>query len=229
MKATFVILFCLLALLSCGGSDNKNLAQTTKSVNKDSLWSQNNERVNLNFYELSIDSILAKKDLEITDTFFLALVKEDYAFIAKKMDNLEDSTWHEIDVFDNRKKKQDFDLKLHCVMNNEASYPYYKFEDMNGDGIKDILLKFNQDSKGNEQWNLFLVKPEVSGIRLIHKFKYLNNPLLLPNEKIIKVSSSNRDSSFTEFFYIEKDFLKFKEGIKHTSKGEEKYYFKNGF
>jgi hypothetical protein len=228
MKATFIILFCLLALLSCGGSDNKNDTQTTKSVNKDSLRAQNKDRVNLNFYELSIDSILAKKDLEITDTFFLALVKEDYAFIAKKIDNLEDSTWHDIDFFDNRKTNSK-GKNLSLEIGIQAGYPYYLFEDMDGDSIKDILIKYDQDGRGNKYWYLFLVKPNEKNFVRIDKFEQLECPQYSLKEKKIVVTGRFHKGAHTEFYKIENDKLKFIEGVRTNPDDEIKYTTKEGF
>ena len=236
MRTTFILLFCLLALLSCGVSDNKNETQTSKIVGQDSLKSYGDTSMLLNTIKTSNEPspcqldykiILAQKDIEYIDSVCLALLKSNYAFLAS-FD--ESSKKHDISIFEDKKdswEKVQKGISLEVAM--QAEYPYYMFEDMDGDGVKDILVKYDQDGRGNKYWYLFLVKPNEKKFVRVNKFEQLECPEFSIKEKEITVTGRFHKGSHTEFYKIENDALKFIRGVRTNPDDEITYTTKEGF
>jgi hypothetical protein len=236
MKESFVLLFSILALLSCGDSGHKNGTQTTKIVSQDSMTSfgdalmLSNSTVSSNetsFCQSDYEVILSQKDVENIDSTCLTLVKSNYAFLVS-FD--ESSKKHDISLFEDKKdswEKVQKDVSLEIGI--QAEYPYYMFEDMDGDGVKDILIKYDQDGRQNKWWYLFLVKPNEKKFIRIDKFEEIESPEFLPKEKRIEVNGRYHGGGHTEFYKIENNKLKFIEGIDHAPDSENKYTTKTGF
>ncbi len=237
MRTTFILLFCLLALLSCGVSDNKNETQTTKIVGQDSLKSHGDTSMLLNTIktlnepspcQLDYKIILAQKDIENIDSVCLTLVKSNYAFLAS-FD--ESSKKHNISTFEDKKdswEKVRKDTFIEADLMGSSTF--YKFEDMDEDGVKDILIKISEDGRSNKWWALFLVKPEKKAFIKVDKFEELVSPEFLPNEKRIKVKNFYHRGFDTEFYKIVNGKIKFIKGTSvYLPNTKEEYTTKEGF
>lgn len=240
MKATFLILFSLLALLSCGGSDNKNVIQTTVIVKQDSLISYGDTSMFLKANEVSNEPtlleldykvILAQKDLEEIDSNCLAFVKSDYALIASLDSKSKNNTKHFVSIFESKKNSwTEVQKDTALSISNMIEPPFYKFEDMDGDGVKDILIKCEHDGRRNQSWYLFLVKNKERKFVFVEQFKTLASPKLSIKDKIIKSESFAHRETTTEFYEIKNNKLKFVKGKRvYLPNTEEEYTTKEGF
>jgi hypothetical protein len=235
MKATFVILFCLLALLSCGGSDNKNAHKTTTIMSHDSTIAYQDPALlpiietsnEPSLCQMDYKVILAQKDVENIDSTCLTLVKSNYAFLVS-FD--EKAKKHSISIFEDKKDSWEKVQKDTFIEADLIANPtLYKFEDMDSDGIKDILIKNSEDGRSNKCWSLFLVKPTKRKFVKVDKFEELESPEFLPKEKKIEATGRFHGGSYTEFYKIENNKLKFIEGIDYAPDSEKKYTTKEGF
>lgn len=79
-----------------------------------------------------------------------------------------------------------------------------KFEDYNGDGVKDILLQNQSDVRSNWTYNLYLANPKDYEFRKVVRFNEIKNPFFNDGYDIIS-STVISGKNYTEFFKITKE------------------------
>ncbi|NDV66714.1 XAC2610-related protein [Bacteroides sp. 224] len=77
-----------------------------------------------------------------------------------------------------------------------------RFEDFNGDNIKDILIRNKSDVRSNESYYLYLVDTAQNKLTKVEGFEQIKNPAFNPDLNII-VSFAVSGRDWTSFYEIQ--------------------------
>ncbi len=185
--------------------------------------------------DFDFNSYLNKNNFEqgSVDSSTLIIVKPTQAiFVFTKLDSSEPNSLKEFQVIRFTKKLDhwiktidtpfsDLEVELNKINTN---YRKWEITDINGDGLKDVLLKIDHDGRQNKSYECFLQDTLNKKFVQIEKFREISNPEYDSKNKVLLSTNSYHHGQDTETYKWEGSKLKF---IKGETAGEiEKKYFK---
>lgn len=101
--------------------------------------------------------------------------------------------------FEKGKENLIFQTRCHCMS------PWFYFKDFDNDGVKDILIFFNDGARANPQFHLYLVKPTLKKLICVKGFEELPSPDFDQENKVITSTALFGTHDALGFYKIGKD------------------------
>jgi hypothetical protein len=235
----FYFLVTLILIISCTNNKGKDVAITSIVTNKIASIKDTLPKGEVDFSEINWNYYLKMEEFEQnnSDSALLVIVKPKYAiFVYTQEDDSSNIVAYDITRF---KKQNNEWIKLQNQQINDLSgfidnTDKWRFEDINGDNIKDILLEVNKDGRKNKNYLCYLQDKFQQEFIQVENFEKIDNPQYDTIKKVLSTKSYAHREIDEEIYVWEDNKLKFVKGKsiflgygKNGGNIEEEYYTKN--
>jgi len=181
MKKAFIVFIAFVFMVSCSKKQESNNipVEEKKAETQNKIYEK----------EILCDSIYKSSTYQIILRFFSD---------EKSYDENDKNT---VFIFS---KKENGNYKELLRDSIQSHFGSYKFEDFNGDGIKDILIENISDVRSNITYYLYLVDLENDKLAKVMNFNEIKNPNYLSEFNLIDNNVAS-GRYWTSFYQIRKD------------------------
>lgn len=211
-----VFFVTLVLITSCWDNDSQSKYVVQQaSISQINAFVENKED---SISEIDWDLYLQKSDFEqiSTDSLLLVVVKSDYAIFVETVQD-SDEIIISFNVTGFKRQSSKWVKTIIDTIPKIEYFDYYstkwKFEDINGDGEKDLLIKTYHDGKQMKRYECYLQSSKRMAFIKLKWFPYIGTPEYDAGNKILNASYSRSKGIRDEIYVWRGDSLKFVKGV----------------